>query len=146
MNPRKLKRMAASIMNVGESKIWIDSAQMTKAAEAMTRDDVRGLISQRIIRKRKDQGHSRGAARILHEKKKAGRKRGKGKRTGTKKARMQPKRMWVTKVRALRKKLRELRKEGKVGDNYAALYKQIKGNAFRGKKQMEGIIVGGNKQ
>jgi ribosomal protein L19E len=30
-----------------------------------------------------------------------------------------------------------------VGENYAALYKQIKGNNFRGKKHLETVIGGG---
>ncbi|MFH0970613.1 MAG: 50S ribosomal protein L19e [Candidatus Diapherotrites archaeon] len=142
MNPRKLKRMAAEIMQVGESKIWVDPDQMTKAAEAMTRDDVRNLISQRIVRKRKDQHHSRGGARILHAKKRLGRKTGKGKRTGTKKARSKPRKQWITRVRALRKTLRQLRKEGKVTQTYRTLYRQVKGNHFRGKKHLEQTVQG----
>ena len=143
MNHHKLKRMAADIFGVGESKIWVDPEQLVKAKEAMTRDDVRKLISERVIRKRKDHGHSRGAARILQAKKALGRRKGPGKRTGTRKARMKPKQQWVARVRGLRQSLRTLRKEGKVGDNYGVLYKQIKGNYFRGKKHMESVIVGG---
>lgn len=140
MNPRKLKRMAADIMGVGESKIWIDSTQMTKAAEAMTRDDVRNLVSQRIVRKRKDQGHSHGGARILHAKKRVGRKKGPGKRTGTKKTRSQPKKQWQTRVRALRQALRELKTSGKMKGNYANHYRKIKGNYFRGKKHLLQLV------
>ncbi len=136
MNPRKLKRMAATIMGVGESKIWIDPTQMVKATEAMTRDDVRGLITQRIVRKRKDMGHSRGAARILHAKKRVGRKSGPGKRTGTKKARSKPKEQWQSRVRALRQTLRETRNDKQFKGNYAQLYRQVKGNHFRGKKHL----------
>ncbi len=144
MNPRKLKRMAAQIMNVGETKVWIDEAQLIKATEAMTRDDVRGLIRQRIVRKRHGNQHSRGAARILRAKKRVGRKSGKGKRSGTKKARMQPKVQWQNRVRALRKTLRKLKAEGKIKENYSTLYKQIKGNHFRGKKHLEQVATGGN--
>ena len=143
MNPRKIKRMAADILGVGESKIWISPEHMKQASEAMTRDDVRKLVGQRIIQKRKDQGHSRGGARILHAKKKKGRKSGLGKRTGTKKARMQPKVQWAARVRALRKKLRELKKEGTLKGNYAKLYRQIKGNVFRGKKHLESLAKEG---
>ena len=145
MNPRKIKRMAAEIMGVGESKIWVDPTQMTKALEAMTRDDIRNLVAQRIVRKRKDQGHSRGAARILQAKKRVGRKQGQGKRTGTKKARSQPKKMWQERVRALRTTLRTLKTEGKLKGNYAALYRQVKGNNFRGKKHLLQTIEGESK-
>ena len=143
MNNRKLKRMAADIFGAGESKIWVDPTQTVKAKEAMTRDDVRKLISERVIRKRKDHGHSRGAARILQAKKALGRRKGPGKRTGTRKTRMKPKQQWISRVRALRGALRTLKKEGKVTDNYGKLYKQIKGNYFRGKKHLETVIGGG---
>ncbi|MEK6821354.1 MAG: 50S ribosomal protein L19e [archaeon] len=145
MNPRKLKRMAAEILQVGETKIWVDPTQIVKAAEAMTRDDVRGLIAQRIIRKRKDQGHSRGAARILQAKKRLGRKTGKGKRTGTKKARSKPREQWISRVRALRTTLRTLKKEGTVTTAYRALYRQVKGNYFRGKKHLQQSVQGETK-
>jgi large subunit ribosomal protein L19e len=145
MNPRKLKRMAADILGVGESKVWVDPAQIVKAAEAMTRDDVRGLISQRIIRKRQDAHHSRGGARILHAQKRLGRKRGKGKRTGTKKARSKPREQWMARVRALRKMLKEYKSRGKVNETYRVLYRQIKGNHFRGKKHLQQVVEGETK-
>lgn len=137
--------MAAEIMGVGESKIWVDPTQMTKALEAMTRDDIRNLVAQRIVRKRKDQGHSRGAARILQAKKRVGRKQGQGKRTGTKKARSQPKKMWRNRVRALRTTLRTLKTDGKLKGNYSALYRQVKGNYFRGKKHLLQAVEGESK-
>ena len=145
MNPRKLKRMAADILGVGESKIWVDPTQMPKALEAMTRDDVRNLVSQRIIRKRRDAHHSRGSARILHAQKRLGRKSGMGKRTGTKKARSDPKKQWRLRVRALRATLSAKKKEGTLKGNYAMYYKQIKGNLFRGKKHLLQILEGESK-
>ena len=145
MNPRKLKRMAADILNVGETKVWVDPTQMVKAAEAMTRDDVRGLIGQRIIKKRRDSQHSRGSARILKAKKALGRKSGKGKRTGTKKARSKPREQWINRVRALRMSLREMKKEGTIKGNYRQYYSQIKGNNFRGRKHLEQVVKGESK-
>lgn len=135
--------MAADIFGVGESKIWIDPTQLAKVKEAMTRDDIRKLIAERVIRKRKDHGHSRGKARILQAKKALGRRKGPGKRTGTRKARMQPKQQWISRVRSLRKALKAMKTEGKVNENYGTLYKQIKGNYFRGKKHLESVIGGG---
>lgn len=131
--------MAADILDVGESKIWINPTEIKPATEAMTRDDVRKLVAQRIVRKRKDHYHSRGGARILHAKKRKGRKSGMGKRTGTKKARTQPKKQWIARVRSLRKKLREMRTSGELKGNYAKLYRQVKGNVFRGKRHLETI-------
>lgn len=142
MNPRKIKRMAADILGVGESKVWVDPAQLAKASEAMTRDDIRKLIGERVIRKRQDAQHSRGAARILHAKKRLGRKSGQGKRTGTKKARSNPRGQWMDRTRALRNALRTLKAGGKIKGNYGVFYRQIKGNLFRGKKHLEQVVTG----
>lgn len=145
MNPRKLKRMASEILNVGQSKIWVDDTQFKKTAEAMTRDDVRNLIRERIIRKRRENQQSRGRARILRAKKRVGRKSGPGKRTGTKKARTKPKKQWMNKVRSLRKKLAEMKNKKTLTKNYRKVYRQIKGNVFRGKKHLESAVSGEKK-
>jgi large subunit ribosomal protein L19e len=135
--------MAAEIFGVGQSKIWIDETQLKKAIEAMTRDDIRNLIRERVVRKRQDNYQSKGRARILHAKKRVGRKSGPGKRKGTKKARTKPKEQWMNRVRALRKKLKEIKKEGALTKNYQIIYRQVKGNVFRGKKHLESAVTGG---
>jgi len=81
----------------------------------------------------------------LLEKKKLKRKRGQGKRKGTPQAR-QKRNTYNERVRGLRKRLRELRKEDKLNDKvYSKLYLMIKGNYFRGKKHLEEYISGENK-
>ena len=64
---------------------------MTKALEAMTRDDIRILLHNALYANVKTKD-TRGAARV--KPRNVGRKQGQGKRTGTKKARSQPKKMW----------------------------------------------------
>jgi large subunit ribosomal protein L19e len=113
--------------------------------KAITREDVREIIKKGIIKKKNNTGHSRGAARILKDKKKLKRKRGQGKRKGTPKARNKVN-TYNLKVRGLRKKLKELKQEGKLNNkNYNKLYLMIKGNYFRGKKHLEQYINGENK-
>ena len=135
---------AAEILKTGKKHLWIDPEQQAKLETAITKDDIRQLISERTIRKKPKPFHSRGRARILGKKKAKGRKGGKGKKKGTKKARMKPKKQWMNKVRVLRKKLRELKKASpgqvkKIG--YQKLYGMIKGNYFRGKKYLEQYVA-----
>ncbi len=146
MNYEKAKRLAAEILKVGLTKIWVSPDARQRIKESMTKDDVRALIKEKLITKRKEQGHSRGSARILKIKKEKGRKRGKGKRTGTKKARKGNKEHWMKNVRAQRKMLKELKKSGaKLKEDPRKIYLKIKGNFFKGKKQLLAMVEEGKK-
>jgi len=143
MHEEKVRGIAAEALNVGKNRVWIDPEEKEKVLEAMTRQDVRELIEQRVIKKKKENFQSRARARILEKKKKRGRKKGAGKRKGRKRVRMEKKKSWIKNVRALRKKLKELKKEKpkeveKIG--YRKLYRMIKGNYFRGKKYLEAFV------
>ncbi len=144
MRLESVRKIAARAMGVGEKKVWFDQARLSKIEEAITTQDIKALIKEGAIKKRKGNMQSRARARKLQEKRKKGRKRGKGKRTGTKKARMGKKQKWVERVRPLRKKLRELKKQGllKEKGEYKKYYKLVKGNFFRGKKQLESAVKG----
>ena len=71
-------------MKCGNSRIWISPDALDRLKEAMTKEDVRLLIKDGVIRWKKESGHSRGRARVLQAKKRKGRKSGEGKRSGTK--------------------------------------------------------------
>ena len=142
----KVRRLAVEVLGVGKQRIWIDPEQRDRAKEAMTKDDVRALIKEGVIKKRPEEGQSRSRARTLALKKRKGRKRGKGKKTGTKKARSKIKKRRMESVRAQRRKLKELRQKNpeaveKIG--YRVLYRKIKGGFFKGKKQVEIAVLGG---
>ncbi len=144
MESHKIRRLAREILAVGDDKIWMDPNQTVKIEEALTKEDVRALIVKRLIKKKPPVLQSKGRARILHAKHKKRRKRGQGKRTGTKKARMQKRLKWVQDVRAQRKKLRELREKHpeffeKIA--YSNVYNKIKGRFFKGKKYLEAFLV-----
>ena len=143
MNERKARRMAGRILKVGQTKIWISPEHKDRVAQAMTKEDVRGLIKERAIAKRRDMQHSRGSARVLMVKKSKGRKKGKGKRQGTKKTRMNTKERWITNVRAQRSTLRELKKSGiKFAVPARKVYMLINGNYFKGKKYIKQFVEG----
>lgn len=141
----KIKRLAAQILKSGENKVWINPEEAEKAKEAMTKEDVRALIKEGIIKKRKDNAQSRGRARKLSEKKSKGRKKGKGKRKGTKKARVEKKKAWMGKVRAQRKTLKKYKKELDTSV-YRKAYSRITGGFFRGKKHVESFIGKGEEK
>ncbi len=148
MEGRKAKELAARILKVGVGRVYIKSEEMAKVKEAMTKDDIRGLIAERVIKKRASEEQSRGRSRVLAEKKSRGRKKGKGKRVATKKRRSQQRKKWISMVRAQRRVLRELKQKnpqafGEIG--YSEVYKKIKGNYFKGKRHLTEYIEGAKK-
>lgn len=143
MRIQSVRRIAAKLLNCGESKIWFDSTQGAKVKEAITTEDVKALIKSAVIKKKHENAHSRGTARILQAQKRKGRKKGKGKRKGTQKARMKTREAWIHRVRALRRKLTELKAKGEIPEGqYKKFYKLIKGNYFKGRKQLEEAVKG----
>ncbi len=145
MKSDKVKAMAAGILKVGKGDVWFDSKQMDKIQTVMTKGDVRGLIKDGLIRKRKENRKSMGRARLLHAKRKKGRKRGSGKRKGTMKARQHGKQQWIKNVRAQREMLKELQQKNpaavkKIG--YRKLYKRVKGGFFKGRNYLKAAVEG----
>ncbi len=146
MKVDKIKRLASDLLKCGKNKVWFDPENVDKIQEAITKEDVRALIKEGIIRERNDNEQSRGRARVLKGKKAKGRKRGFGKRGGTKKARGEKHKRWIANIRSQRKKLTELREKhpkevSKIG--YTKLYKKVKGGFFKGKKYIEALVKKG---
>lgn len=143
MEMKKIKRLAANVFDVGVDRVWINPDEMEKISEAMTKEDVRGLIAEGLIKKKKMQAQSRGRARVLLVKKQAGRKSGKGKRKGTKKTRIDPKSKWMGTVRAQRRTLKEMKNENpELFENlrYSNVYNKIKGGFFKGKNYVRNFV------
>ena len=83
-----IRRLAASILNVGKSRIWIDNTQLKRVSEAITREDVKGLIKEGIIKKLPPKSKFKQNIKKHKEQKKKGKRRGPGSRKGTKKTRI----------------------------------------------------------
>ena len=144
MKAEKAKEIAARLLKIGKNKIWIDPEEAESVKEAITKDDIRELIKNGIIKKRKENEQSRGRARKIEKQKKKGRRKGHGSRKGTAKARRNRKMDWINKVRAQRALLKELKekhpdKVKKFG--YSKLYRMIKGGFFRSKAQLERFVM-----
>jgi len=132
-NLAKQKRMAAAVLKVGTGRVWIDPEVVAEVAEAITREDIRDLIADGFIKKEQKKGVSRGRARERAVKKSFGRRKGQGSRKGAKGARRGKKRLWITRIRSLRRRLRELRDDEERIDRtaYRKLYKKARGGEFR---------------
>lgn len=126
------KRLAAKILGVGVSRVWINPEEYEKVSEAITAEDVRRLVKDGVIRAKPPSTPSRGRWRILHEKRKKGRRRGHGKRKGKKTARTPKKLVWMSRVRAMRRYLKYLRDKELISKrDYRRLYRLVKGGYFR---------------
>lgn len=131
------KRIAADILKVGESRIWIDPKSLEDVAEAVTRDDVRKLIKRNVIQRKMKKGNSRGRFKKVKAQKDKGRRRGYGSRKGTRNAREPSKERWIKSVRAMRRTLKELRDSNKISrSDYRKYYNKIKGGVFRNTSQL----------
>jgi large subunit ribosomal protein L19e len=129
------KRIAARIMKCGVSRVRIKPSE--EVEEALTREDIRGLIQKGMIWSVQKKGTSKFASKKKLEQKRKGRMRGPGRRKGTKGARKNDKTKWIEKVRPLRRLLTELREDGRIGrQDYGILYRRVKGGFFRNRKHL----------
>ena len=135
------KRLAADVLDVGKNRVWFDPEAQEEIAEAITREDVRSLVRDGIIRAEEARGNSRGRARERDAKRAYGHRKGPGTRKGTAGARQNSKQQWKDGIRAQRRRLRELRDEGDISrTEYRELYAKAGGGEFRSVRYMENYI------
>ncbi len=109
------RSLAAQILKIGQNRVWINPERMDDVEGAITREEVRKLIHEKIIVSLPEKGVSRSRAKIIREKKLKGRRSGPGSITGASHAKVTKKEAWMLKIRSLRRKLREL--EGQQSHN-----------------------------
>ncbi len=132
------RRLAAQILKIGQNRVWIDPERIEDAEGAITREEIRKLVHEGTIRSKPEKGISRGRGRILHLKKKKGRRRGVGSRTGSPRARISKKEAWMSKIRALRRKLRLLRAKKVIPEGeYGKLYRMAGSGRFESIADLE---------
>ncbi|WP_253738539.1 50S ribosomal protein L19e [Halohasta salina] len=135
------KRLAADVLGVGKGRVWLDPDEQEEIAEAITREDIRDLVDQGIIQTKDTQGNSRGRARERDAKRSYGHKKGQGKRKGKSGARESRKDSWVSRIRAQRKRLKELREEGTIDrTQYRELYNKASGGEFDSVDRLEAFV------
>jgi large subunit ribosomal protein L19e len=117
------RRIASRIMKVGKNRVRIDPQRIEDVETAITREEVRKLVHEKVITATPVQGVSRGRAKVIQAKKARGRRKGPGSKSGTPKAVITKKEAWMAKIRSLRRKLRELKANRTITEaNYRELY------------------------
>ena len=132
------KRLAGSILKCSPKRVQLAADRIPDIKEAITKADIRGLISEGLIVKKQEKGVSRARAKHKANQRKKGLQRGPGKRKGKKTAIVPRKEAWMAKIRVQRKFLQEL-KEKKLVDAvaYKNLYRKSKGGFFRNKRHIK---------
>ena len=140
------KRIVAAVLKCGVNRVWFDPARISDIENAISREDLRGLVDDGAIKARQKKGVSRGRARARIAKRSYGHCKGPGKRKGAAGARNPSKTAWIQRIRAIRKVLVALRDAGTIDRHmYRLVYRKAAGGQFRSvahmKAQME-ILLG----
>ena len=135
MNLKSKRRLAASVLGVGVDRIVFNDEYSDLIQDAITRSTIRGLVGFGAITVAPKKGVSRGRFRTKSKKLKRG--RGAGSTEGTARARRPRKDAWISKVRALRWRLKVAKERKQISpEAYRRLYKQVKGGQVRGVKHL----------
>ncbi len=125
------RRLAAQIMKVGQNRVWIDPERINDVEGAITREEIRKLIHEKVITSLQEVGVSRGRAETIQAKKKQGRRRGQGSFTGSSRAKITKKDAWMIKIRAMRRRLRELKANRTITEKtYSQFYRMAGSGRF----------------
>ncbi len=132
------RRLAADVLDVGENRVWFDPEEQGEIAEAITREDIRELVTEGTIDEKDAKSNSRGRARERNRQRAAGHRKGPGTRKGTAGAREDRKDAWVSRIRAQRRRLKELREDDTLNrTQYRTLYDKAGGGEFESVDRLE---------
>ena len=82
-------------MKVGETRIWIDPDRIDYVETAITREEIRKLIHEKVVKSLPEKGISRARARLLNAKRKKGLRRGPGGKSGPARSKITKKQAWI---------------------------------------------------
>jgi len=140
VNLKTKRQLVSRILGVGVDRVKFDPEHLDDVADAITRDNIRSLITANVIEIKPIKGTSKGRS---HFKKLQRSKRGtkQGSKKGRKGARTGKKQVYVRKIKAMRHQLKvsKLRKEI-VNEDYWKLYKQVSGNQVRNLAHLRSLI------
>ncbi len=132
------RRLAAQILKIGQNRVWINPERMDDVEGAITREEVRKLIHEKIIVSLPEKGVSRSRAKIIRGKKRLGRRSGEGSVTGAGYAKVTQKQAWMIRIRSLRRKLRELKASRVITEStYTQYYRMAGSGRFQSIAEME---------
>ncbi len=145
MRIRVQKRLAADVLKCSPKRVKFDTAKLEDVKEAITKADIRGLVSSKIVTRKPVKGVSRVRARIRKDQRKKGRQQGQGSRKGTKTARLPSKDAWIAKIRTQRKFIKALREKKLIdAKTFRMIYRKCKGGFFRNRSHIK-IYMNDNK-
>src|SRR5690349_21787606 len=112
---RLQKRLAADVMGISKNRVVFDENHLDDIKEAITKADIRRLVSSGVIIGEQKQGISRARSNERKSQKAKGRRRGQGSRKGPASARGEkPKKLWMNKVRLQRRFVMALKNSNKI--------------------------------
>ena len=140
VNLKSKKQLVSRITGVGVNRVRFDSEHLDDIADAITRENVRSLLTANTIKIKSIVGTSRGRSKVKKiQKKKRGVKQGSKK--GRKGARIGKKEVYVTKVRSLRYRLKIAKDRKEITNKeFWELYKKIGGNTVRNIAHLRTLI------
>lgn len=140
VNLRAKKRLVSRIVGVGLHRVKFDNDHLDDITDAITRVNIRSLLTANTIKIKRIVGTSHGRATL---KKIQRRKRGtkQGSKKGRKGARVGKKRVHITKVRALRYRLKVSKDRKEITNKeFWELYKKVGGNTIRNVAHLRSLI------
>jgi large subunit ribosomal protein L19e len=139
------RRLAAQILKVGQNRVWINPERMDDVEAAITREEVKKLIHEKVIVSLPEKGVSRSRAKAIQGKKRMGRRKGAGSRTGSGRAKISKKEAWMSKIRSLRKGLRELKASRVITETtYRKMYAMAGSGKFESVAELERYLKARN--
>ena len=132
------KRLAASILKCSPKRVVFHTDRLDEIKEAITRQDIAGLVKQGAIIRMQKQGVSRVRANKRLVQYRKGRRKGHGSMKGKQTARLPQKTQWMNTVRLQREFLATLKEKHLITVPIARdLYRKIKGGFFRNKRHLK---------
>jgi large subunit ribosomal protein L19e len=142
---RNQRRMAASLLKCGATRVWMDPDRLEEIAKAVTRGDISILINGGAIKTIQKHGNSRGRHKFVLNQKHKGRRTGQGSRKGPKRARLPKKERWIRTIRPLRSYLKKLREDKRIdAHTYRIYYRKAKGGVFRSANHLKSHLLADN--
>lgn len=138
MSLRSQRRIAAQVLKVGTNRVWINPERLQDVEVAITREEVRKLVHEGAIKSSSKVGVSRVRARTLQQKKREGLRRGPGTKSGSSRAKITKKQVWMQKIRALRRTLSKWEDDRSLTEGaYRQLYRKAGSGVFSSIADME---------
>lgn len=140
VNLKTKRQLVSRILGVGVDRIKFDPEHLDEVADAITRDNIRSLVTANVIEIESIKGTSKGRS---HFKKIQRNRRGtkQGSKKGTKGARSGKKEVYVKRIRAMRHQLKVSKDRKEItNDSYWNLYKQVSGNQVRNLAHLRSLL------